>query len=131
MANNPLLAAADELERQGEALDGSEADFVVGRELAELAARLRHAARWLDRPAKCRCLAGSALIAANQNADKPLLLTREETANRLSMSLKTLDRMVEAGELRPLKRGRYVRFAIGQIEQFEQKGEPGGTSASS
>lgn len=124
MPNNALLAAADELERRGEALDGPEADFAVSREMAELAARLRHMARWLDRPpTHCRCAADASLVAATPAA-KPLMLTSKEAAERLKLSTRTLSRLVDDGLLKPLKRGRYVRFAVAHIEEFARGSIP-------
>lgn len=49
------------------------------------------------------------------------LLTREEAANRLRISVRTLDDMAEAGEIQPVRvRGR-VLYALETVDAFIQR----------
>jgi excisionase family DNA binding protein len=49
------------------------------------------------------------------------LLTREEMAERLHVSLSTLDRLVAAGELVARKIGRQVRFSEADYDTYLDK----------
>ncbi|WP_145030515.1 helix-turn-helix domain-containing protein [Caulifigura coniformis] len=46
------------------------------------------------------------------------LFTRKETADRLRVSLDTLERLASSGRLRPCRIGRLVRFSEDTINEF-------------
>lgn len=51
-------------------------------------------------------------------------LTRREAANALNMSLPTLDKLIDSGEIRAKKVGRKVVIPATEIENLLSAGEP-------
>jgi excisionase family DNA binding protein len=49
--------------------------------------------------------------------DNPLL-TKEETAHYLKVSLRTLDNLVKGGKITPTKVGKFSRFQKQEIQSF-------------
>lgn len=47
-----------------------------------------------------------------------LLLTYQQAADALAISKAELERIVAAGEIRPFRRGRMVRFTVAALEAF-------------
>ena len=84
--------------------------------LMQLAAALEAAGAALRQLAQ-RPAAAEESPLTTHHAPAPAVLTRREAAERLAMSERTLARLEEAGELRPIRRGRYVRYAAGAIEE--------------
>jgi excisionase family DNA binding protein len=120
MASEALLAAAAELDRRLQERSVGD-NFQLSRELVELAARLRHVAGWLSRPANelCRCHSNSADAAGKRgDGQQPIALTSREAATLLRVSERTLARMTAAEELRPVRRGRSVRYSRADLEAW-------------
>jgi excisionase family DNA binding protein len=56
---------------------------------------------------------------------EPLLVTPEEAARLLSLSPRTLARLTAAGEIRPVRAGRSVRYDRRELERWiEQAQQP-------
>ena len=47
-----------------------------------------------------------------------MLLTDKEAAYRLGVSQSTIWNLIRAGDLRPVRIGRLVRFPVGELERF-------------
>jgi excisionase family DNA binding protein len=62
-----------------------------------------------------------------QLQDKSInLLNKQETAERLNISQRTLDNRIKAGTIPYLKLGKLIRFLPSDIEQFIQSLKIGG-----
>ncbi|MEM8865514.1 MAG: helix-turn-helix domain-containing protein [Planctomycetota bacterium] len=49
-------------------------------------------------------------------------LTREELAERLKVSVRTIDQAVATGAINPVRFGRAVRFSIAEVERIDREG---------
>jgi hypothetical protein len=58
-----------------------------------------------------------------------LLLSRREAASSLSISIRTLDKLVETEQLSPIRIGRRLLSHIDEAEAFAAKGSVTGTRA--
>lgn len=57
----------------------------------------------------------------------PLLLTRQQTAATLAISLRSLDHLVASGALRPVRIGKRIQFNRRSIELFAKGDHPNAT----
>lgn len=59
-----------------------------------------------------------------ENRDDVLLVTRDEAARKLRISLRNLDTITAAGDLKPTRIGRRVLYAREELSRFAREGAP-------
>lgn len=52
---------------------------------------------------------------------EPQLLTRAEVAQKLKVSVRTLERWEEGGDLVPIRLGRNVRYRVADVDDYVRK----------
>jgi excisionase family DNA binding protein len=60
----------------------------------------------------------------NNERIMPLLLTREEAANELRVSTKTVDRLITKGCFKVTRIGKLVRIPFTEVQKFIKKDQP-------
>jgi excisionase family DNA binding protein len=60
----------------------------------------------------------------NRPTSGTLLLTRDEVAQELRVSTKTIDRLITKGYFKPIRIGKLIRIPVTELQKFAKRDHP-------